>query len=213
MKLNSPTIIKNDLDAMDVDQLQSEVSLERTLLSGEGVGLRAANMHIDESVFDRALLVEAKLEKLSLSDVELKACDLSAARCSESSLIRVRFKGVRTTGTDFSRSTLKDVVFEDCKIDMVNFRFAKLTRVRFVDCTLNEADFQAAALQEISFENCHLEKVEFAQATIKQVDARTSQLYDIRGWQSLKGLVIDSTQLVTVAPQLANELGIVIEAD
>ena len=116
-------------------------------------------------------------------------------------------------GVDFSRSTLHDVVFEDCKLDMANFRFTKLKRVRFVNCMMNETDFQVAELSEVDFESCHLEKVEFAQCKIKQVDVRTSQLYDIRSWQSLKGLIIDPTQLVMIAPELANELGIVVKAE
>ena len=117
------------------------------------------------------------------------------------------------TGVDLSRSTLQDVIFEDCKLDMANFRFSKLKRVKFINCTFSETDFQAAELHEVSFGSCQLGKVEFGQAKIKQVDVRTSELYDIRGWQSLKGLVIDSTQLVMVAPQLANELGIVVKEE
>jgi hypothetical protein len=52
--------------------MQAEVRLERVRLSGEAVGLRAPNSSIEESMLERALLIEAKLEKLSLSDVELK---------------------------------------------------------------------------------------------------------------------------------------------
>ena len=115
------------------------------------------------------------------------------------------------TGLDLSRSTLKDVTFEGCKLDMVNVRFAKLTRVQFIDCIMNEADFQAAELTDVAFQNSHLEKVEFGQCKLKSVDARSSQLFDIRGWQSLKGLTIDSAQLVSIAPQLAVELGLVIK--
>lgn len=213
MKLSTPTINKATLDAADIGTLKPEARLEQAILSGDGVGLRAPNISIEESVFERALLIEAKLEKLGLRDVELKACDFSAAHCSESSLVRVHFNGGRMTGVDFSRSTLQDVVFEDCKLDMANFRFAKLTRVKFVNCMMNETDFQVAELKEVAFAGCHLEKVEFGQSKIKQVDVRSSQLYDIRGWQSLKGLIVDSTQLVVIAPQLANELGIVIKTD
>lgn len=213
MKLGNPTINKADLDVTDIDSLQPEARLEQVMLSGEGVGLRASNLSIEESVLDRVRLIEAKLEKLSLGDVELKACDFSAAHCSESSLVRVRFNSGRMTGVDFSRSTLKDVVFEDCKLDMANFRFTKLARVKFINCMLHEADFQVAELQEVTFEGCRIEKVEFGQSKIKHVDVRTSQLYDIRGWQSLRGLIIDSTQLVIIAPQLANELGIIIKRD
>ena len=213
MKLNTPTINKTSLDVMDVGSLESEARLEQVLLTGEGVGLRAPNANVEESALERALLIEAKLEKLGLKDVVLKACDFSAARCSESSFLRAYFKGGRMAGVDFSRSTLHDVVFEDCKLDMANFRFTKLKRVRFVNCIMNETEFQVAELSEVDFESCHLEKVEFAQCKIKQVDVRTSQLYDIRSWQSLKGLIIDPTQLVMIAPELANELGIVVKAE
>jgi uncharacterized protein YjbI with pentapeptide repeats len=123
----------------------------------------------------------------------------------------VRIIGSRLTGIDLSRSTIKDVVFENCKLDMANFRFAKLTRVRFVNCALFETDFQAAELSGVEFQDSQLEKVEFHHCKLRAVDARTSQLFDIRGWQSLKGLTIDTTQLVTVAPQLALELGLTIE--
>ncbi|HEX8762843.1 MAG TPA: pentapeptide repeat-containing protein, partial [Candidatus Saccharimonadales bacterium] len=154
MKLSSPTINKAALDATDASSLCTEARIEQALLAGDATGIKAANVSIEESVIERVLFIEARLEKLSLGDVELKACDLSAARCSESSLIRVRFNGGRMTGVDFSRSTLKDVVFEDCKLDMVNFRFVKLTRVKFINCVLNEADFQAAELKEVMFEGC-----------------------------------------------------------
>jgi uncharacterized protein YjbI with pentapeptide repeats len=212
MKLNKPKLTKAGLNPISVRQLTAEASLEQISLAGaDAGGLRAKNLGIDEATLEKVLLTEAKLERLSLSDAELKACDLSAASCSESSLIRVHVIGGRMTGIDLSRSTIKDVIFEGCKLDLANFRFTKLTRVQFIDCMMTETDFQAAELNEVEFQNSHLEKVEFGQCRIKGVDARTSQLFDIRGWQSLKGLKIDSTQLVAIAPQLAAELGLIID--
>lgn len=215
MKLNQPKLTKAALEPADIGQLQPEASLEQVSIShADASNKQLNNLSLDEVVFERVLLIEARLEKFSLSDGELKACDLSAARCSESSLIRVHIVGGRMTGVDFSRSTIKDVVFEDCKIDMANFRFAKLTRVQFINCQLNETDFQAAELNDVEFQASHLEKTEFGQCKIKNVDVRSSELVDIRGWQFLRGLKIDSTQLVTVAPQLALELGLkVVEED
>ncbi len=115
------------------------------------------------------------------------------------------------TGLDLSRSTIKDVIFEDCKLDMANFRYTKFARVRFINCTLLETDFQAAELVDVEFQTSHMEKVEFGHAKVSRVDVRSSQLFDIRGWQSLSGLIIDSTQLVSIAPQLALELGLRVQ--
>lgn len=214
MNLRAPKLAAATLSSVDRACLVAEASLEQVSLSHVDAGnIHARSLSLQEAVLERVLLTEAHLERLSLTDVEVKACDLSIARCSESSFMRVRIVGGRMTGIDLSRATIKDAVFEECKLDIANFRFAKLTRVQFVNCQLNETDFQAAELHEVEFQGSYLEKTEFGQCRIKDVDVRTSQLYDIRGWQSLKGLTIDSAQLITVAPQLAVELGLKIGDD
>lgn len=213
MKLQAPTLPpKAGLEPIALAQLVSDRSFEHVSLADvDASQQQIKSLSIDTAMLEKVMLYEATLEKIGLSDSELRACDLSAARCSEASFIRVRIIGSRLTGIDLSRSTIKDVVFENCKLDMANFRFAKLTRVRFVNCALFETDFQAAELSGVEFQDSQLEKVEFHHCKLRAVDARTSQLFDIRGWQSLKGLTIDTTQLVTVAPQLALELGLTIE--
>ncbi len=213
MKLTLPQLPPQaGLELAQVRQLKTEASLERIMLVHvDATGLRASNLSLDEAILEKVSLIEARLEKLRLSDAELKTCDLSAARCSESSWIRVRARGGRMAGLDLSRSVINDVIFENCKLDMANFRFAKLTRVQFTDCSMRETDFQMAELNDVVFQTSHLEKTEFHQCKLKAVDARSSELVGIRGWQSLKGLTIDSTQLVTIAPQLALDLGLVIQ--
>jgi uncharacterized protein YjbI with pentapeptide repeats len=88
-----------------------------------------------------------------------------------------------------------------------------LRRVKFIDCTFTEADFLGATLHDVTFESCMLEKTIFEQVKCKQVDLRGSQLMEIKGWRSLKGATIDDLQLVTVAPYLANELGLLIRSN
>lgn len=206
-KLNKPKFARAILSAVDTSCWIAEAKLEKVIIAhADASGKQAKNLSLDEAVLERLLLIEARLEKFSMTDVEVRACDFSAAHCTESSLIRVHITGGRMTGTDLSRSAIKDVIFEDCKLDMANFRFAKLTRVQFINCQMSETDFQAAELQQVGFQDSRLEKVEFGQCKLKEVDARSSDLLDIRGWQSLKGLGIDSTQLVMIAPQLAAEL-------
>lgn len=212
MHLKQPKIVIATLEPIDAGQLVAEATFERISLTNvNAAGLLARNLSFDEAVLEKAHFTEARLEKLRLTDTRLISCDLSAAQCSDSSIIRTHCIGGRMTGIDLSRSTIKDVVFENCKLNMANFRFTKLTRVQFINCTLTEADFQAAELSQVEFQGCHLEKTEFAQSKIKRVDMRSSQLIDIRGWQSLHGLTIDSAQLVSIAPQLALELGLIIE--
>ncbi|MET0779413.1 MAG: pentapeptide repeat-containing protein [Candidatus Saccharimonadales bacterium] len=213
MKLHSIKLAdKSALTPIGVGQLTTGATLEQVYLQGaEAAGIVVKDLNFDESMLEKVVLAEARLERFSLTDSELRACDLSAARCSGASLIRVRVIGGRLTGLDLSRSTLKDVTFEDCKLDMANFRYAKLTRVRFINCMLAETDFQAAELHDITFEDCTLDRVEFGHARIKSVDTRSSQLIDIRGWEYLKGLTVDSMQLAAIAPQLALQIGLIIK--
>lgn len=211
MQVKQPQMI-NVQDLQKADLFFAEARFERVLFANVvAVGVKASNMHVEESMLQKVLFVEAKLEKLTLMDVQLKGCDFSATACTDSSIIRATFSGCRMTGVDFGQASLGDVTFENCKLDMANFRFAKLNQVHFIDCELTEADFQAAQLTNVRFEDCHLEKTEFAQCRVQASDARGSHLIDIRGWQNLKGLKLDSAQLASVAPQLAVALGIIVE--
>jgi uncharacterized protein YjbI with pentapeptide repeats len=194
------------------DKLQPELRIENAHIELlDAIGIHAENMSIDESILERVQFVQAKLEKLGLSDVRLQGCDLSAAKCADGSWLRVHVKGGRLVGIDLSNTTLKDIIFEDCKLDLANFRSSKLTRVQFIGCHLQETDFQMATLTNVAFTSSELKKVAFSRATLNRVDARTSQLFDIRGWDSLKGLTLDASQLMAIAPELANELGLLIE--
>jgi len=96
MKLSLPKLpaAKTDLQPLEVSQLQAEVSLDEiSIYMADASGLRAKNLTLDTAILEKVLFTEARLEKLGLLDVELKGCDLTAARCSESSLIRVRITG------------------------------------------------------------------------------------------------------------------------
>ncbi|HEX6416748.1 MAG TPA: pentapeptide repeat-containing protein, partial [Candidatus Saccharimonadales bacterium] len=140
-----------------------------------------------------------------------KGSDFSGANISSGGLNRAEFANCRLGGTDFNTTSLHDVTFRGCKLDMANFRAGDLRRVVFIDCTLIEADFIGAQLHDVSFESCTLERVAFAQAKCKNVDFRTSELYELSGWSSLKGSTIDQVQLASAAPYLAHELGITIK--
>ncbi|HSX27952.1 MAG TPA: pentapeptide repeat-containing protein [Candidatus Saccharimonadales bacterium] len=209
--LPQPKDVSN-LTPITAHQLTADATLDQVLLAeADFTGNEAKNLTFDDSLLERVSFTEAKIDKLSLSDTVVKTSDFSAARCSGGSFIRVRFVGGRLSGIDLSRSLLKDVVFEGCKLDMANFRFAKLERVQFIECNLTETDFQAAELVDVNFTSSHLERTEFGQCKVKNVDARQAELLDIRGWQDLKGLKIDSLQLVMIAPQLAANIGITVE--
>jgi len=196
----------------DVRILKPKADCERIILRGiEALGVVAPKMTFDESALDRVIAVNAAFDGISMMDTEVRGCDLSAAAFVGGSFRRVRFSNCRMAGIDLSRSTLTHITFSGCKLDMANFRFAKLSQVRFEDCTFVETDFQVGELSDVEFNDCTLEKVIFDQCKLRQVDARGSQLSQIHGWNHLRGLTIDHTQLMGIAHELASELGVKVE--
>ena len=101
--------------------------------------------------------------------------------------------------------------FVDGKLDSVNFRGGALTDVRFENCLLRDADFSHAALLRVSFAGCTLTGADFTKTTCGDVDLRGASLGIAAGYDALRGTTIDSVQLVTLAPELANHLGITVE--
>lgn len=200
------------LDPAIASQMTSESSLEGChFKDADWTGIVASSVSLDEVNIDKSVFSEAKLEKIAGQDVIFTNCDFSAARCSESSFQRATIKGGRMTGWDCSKGLFKDVLFENCKLDMTNFRFAKFSRVQFASCVLTDADFLGSELHDVSFEGCLMERTDFSQCKLKNVDLRTSQLLNLKGWQHLKGAIIDNIQLMTAAPYLANEIGISVQ--
>ena len=73
--------------------------------------------------------------------------------------------------------------------------------VRFADTTFDET---AAG-------GCHFLDCSFTKVTCTEVDLRGAQLGITAGYESLRGVTIDSVQLVALAPYLARHLGIIVD--
>lgn len=211
MKIASPMIAAH-LAAGDASSFVPEATLEKVQVTeADIIGLQAKGLILDEVKLEKVSALQAHLEKIQLSDGAIKGCDWSGAICADASFIRVACSQCRMGGWDVSKGFFKDTTFKNCKLDMANFRFAKLKKVQFIECTFVEADFQGAVLEDVAFEQCVFDRTEFANAKVKNVDLRSSDLLEIRGWQSLKGAMIDGAQLVTIAPQLAATLGLTVK--
>ncbi len=213
MKISAPRLPPK-LDTVSIELVKDELSFEAAEIKDTDMsGLILSGLDINEARLEKNSLIRAQLERLNARDLESKNTDFSGANLSNGSVNRAIFNMCRMTGVDFSTTSLHDVTFRDCKLDMSNFRFANLRRVQFIDCTLKESDFLGASLHDVVIRNCLLEKAIFDQVTCKQLDLRGSQLESLSGWRYLKHATIDDLQLVTAAPYLAHELGIIVRSD
>jgi uncharacterized protein YjbI with pentapeptide repeats len=203
-------------------QLEHSTDLRQLLMSDRTINaieyvsqditnFSARSAIINESILDRLSAAEANLERLSLTQVSITRGELTATNCEASTWQTVKLKDTRCSGLKLQTGTLKDVTFANCKLDLANFRYTKLERVRFIDCILSESDFYMATLKDVFFENCSLISTEFSSAKCKNVDLRGSDVSTIRGISGLKGAIIDSMQLIAIAPLLAQEAGLSVK--
>lgn len=176
-------------------------------------GFKIKNLALSEVNASDVNFSQAVLEQTNFIDCIFKRCEFTAAVLASASWQRIAINNGRFSGLQIYNSVLKDVIFEDCKMNLVNFRNSKLKDLQFKNCDLTEADFYDAQLQNVSFENCTLFKTEFSGAALKKVDLRTSDISNIFGVGSLGGAIIDSAQLMNLAPVLALQYKITVKDD
>ncbi len=163
-------------------------------------------LRVEASKLSGTLMNGLKLDKCELSDVAVKAADITAFQTYKASFQRVSFVDTRATGADFAEGYFEDCLFKNVKLDEAGFRMAQFKRVCFENCVLNKTDFYQAKLSQVRFENCELEYTSFDQALCKSVDLRGENLSLIKGILGLKHAIISQEQLIQIAPLLAHEL-------
>src|SRR6476619_8175040 len=115
------------------------------------------------------------------------------------------------SGIVLAGGRLRDVVLKGCKLDEANLRGTVGERIRFEGCVMTGADLSGVRYTGARMVDCDLSRAEFAAAQLRGARLHGSELEGIRGAESLKGVVIGSTQLVPLALRLFQSLGITID--
>jgi len=173
----------------------------------------AARMELEAVKLERVDMTSAKLRESSWMDVQINTGQFGGTDLAGLTARRIAIETSRMSGCIMSESTLRDVRIVASKLDMTNFRFAKLKNIMFKDCDFTEADFAGATLTDVMFQNCKLERTNFDGAAMSVVDITSCELIDLFGVRGLAGATIGYDQLATIAPGLANELGILLKKD
>lgn len=166
--------------------------------------------------FDRCRFVETcfsgtELDRSKFFDCRFESCDLANLSAQSSTLVRAELSASRATGMRWREGTLRDVVFSSCRLDLSAFHETRFERVRFEGCNMAQADFMDADLTGgVEFVACDLTQARFSQATMTGVVLTRCVLDGIEGVTSLRGAVIDPTDLMSLSYALAYALGIVI---
>ena len=179
--------------------------LGETLTDIDARGARFVECAFAQTTFDGGRLRGARLDEIWLRETRLITTDLSETEWLDSAFVSSVLAGVQAYGAGLRR-----IVFQGCKLDSVNLRGAHLTEVQFTDCLLRDVDFAGATLSRIAFHGSALRGVTLSRTTLDQVDFRGAELGISAGHESLRGAIIDGTQLYDLAPALAKSLGIIV---
>jgi uncharacterized protein YjbI with pentapeptide repeats len=222
--INKKQRTKKTINPPNLPRISETVSLPEGYLSDETTYSHLALDSCDLSeqtadlvTFEHAYLKNVrmgstKLGRVQISDARFEGCELSNAHWRECSLQRIEIIGCRMTGFRASESYMQHTLLKDCKAEVSEFRFAKFKAVRFENCILREADFQNADLRGASFSDCDLRGAQLSGAQLSGTDLRGSQLEGINvPLENLKGAVIDSSQIVELAWNIAKQIGVVVQ--
>ena len=199
----------------DDHALEIDGDYDRVLFSGRSfTDADAGGARFTECAFTGSGLDGGRLRRARLSDVWFGETRLVAVDMAQSSLTDTWFSGCVFAGVQAFSCVGRRVLFRSGKLDSVNFRDAVLTDVVFEDCVLRDVDFGSAKLTRVRFTGSTLVGADFTHVECKDVDLRGARLGSAdtpgikAGYDRLGGTTIDSLQLMTLAPLLAQHLGI-----
>lgn len=186
-----------------------------------------SEIHVDAAEFEEAQAGGSRFTESAITGVTFTGSGFDRARLDDVWISRSRWIGGTWAEAELLNVTILEsvlagiqayggkwrrVVVQGCKIDSLNLRGATLQDVEFRDCDLSELDCGDATLARVTFPGSTIRRARFEKATVKSVDFRGARELDIaQGWDSLRGALIDSTQLAEAAPALAQTLGLVVK--
>jgi uncharacterized protein YjbI with pentapeptide repeats len=170
---------------------------------------------------DRILVTESELRGvaidaedapgLRLSDVILRACDLSNVDGREGSLRRVEIHSSRLVGFGLTGGTVQDLRVLDSSLALASLAFSKLRNVIFERVDLAEASLMEAQLEAVTFIDCKLAGTDFRGVKLKGCAIRGTSLDGILGVDCLRGVAMPWVDVLASAGALAAALGIIVE--
>lgn len=195
-----PLEVEGDYDTVHFDRIDFPARSRAT-------GSRFLESAVTDCSFAETDLRGARMNDLWASGSRLTGVSLAESNWLDSALIGCSLAGVEAFG-----SVLRRVVFRRCKLDSVNLRAARLHDVVFEDCVLRDVDLGEARLDGVAFPGSRLEQARLGRAELKRTDLRGAVGIDLAdGYESLRGAVISSGQLLDLAPALAQTLGITVK--
>ncbi|MGA8116930.1 MAG: hypothetical protein WCA46_25120 [Actinocatenispora sp.] len=163
---------------------------------------------LSRSVLSRVNLTGSRSDLLTLADVRIDHADLSNAAWSRLTARRVELTSCRATGWRVAFDLAWDLYVGDTGLNYATIELGKVKGlVVFERCAFRDVRI-GGDLSHVLFLDCDLAGAEFLATRALGCDLRTSRLAGARGLLSLRGATVSGDQVVSVAEQLAVEVGL-----
>ncbi|MFK0247861.1 pentapeptide repeat-containing protein [Amycolatopsis azurea] len=212
VKVRRPSVEREDL-AVEPAVFDGDFDFDAVHLDGgdqdggDQDGVRGGG-EIVRSLVSEVSLANARLDRLTLSDVVLEGVDLSNAAIRELSARRVEILRCRAIGLGVSIASASDLYVENARFDYASLTVERVKGAAvFSGCSFRETVF-SGDLSRLTFVDCDFTETEFAATGAAGCDLRGSRLSGVRGLLTLRGAKITAEQAVSIAGILAAESGL-----
>lgn len=201
----------DDLESVDPPVLTSDLVLtDRRLADAYWAATDTEFVELLRIDLQAGSLADSHWYRTQWTDLQLVGADVANAHLVESGLRRIRFADVRATGLSLAGCRVEDLTADNSLAEFANFRQSTLVRARFNGCRLAGADFSEAKLTDVAFDNCDLSAAILRAAELNRVTFRHCRLDGLTGVTALAGTRIATDDLIGLAGQLADALGITL---
>ncbi|MEO6120941.1 MAG: pentapeptide repeat-containing protein [Acidimicrobiales bacterium] len=200
--------------AVDAAQ-DGELDWEAALVTGSFPADRpdADILDVAASTVVGVRLAGAAFRRVSITDTVFDRCDLSGVLLGTASLSRVELRDCRLSGLNLGGAQLTDVRLVGCRMDGASLRMASGQHLCFEDCGMAGSDFTGATFARARLFDCDLTGAVFSQARLDGARLHGSTLEAIIGGGALRGVVIGSGQLLSMAMLALAAMGVRIDDD
>jgi uncharacterized protein YjbI with pentapeptide repeats len=209
----TPPRLPPDLSSGTDLRLHAGCEIDHATIQGDFSDGDLGGLQIEDSRVVGSSFTAADLSRLCLIDVVVEGSDFSGADMEEASFTRVTFTDCRMSGALFPRAQMQDVTFSEVRLDQVNFRMIEGERILFDHVNLERGEFYSAHLKTACFFDCDLTGADVSQAKLPGTRFHGSVLSEIKGSEYLRGVVIESGQVIPLAKGVFAGLNIRVEDD
>lgn len=153
---------------------------------------------------------EAVLRAARLSEVEIAAPDVPVLRAPYGQWRDVVVTGGRLGTAEAFDAEWTRVALRGVRLRYLNLRSARISDLLLEDCVIDELDLAGAELTRVALPGTRVGRLEADGVRLEAVDLRGVSLATVVGARSLAGAVVDTAQLMELAPVLAAALGMTV---